>query len=488
MSDIDFSAILPFVVLLCGSLTVLLVGTFFGKERTFSRVCLSSAYCVLAWLTSLEYVYGNHTALGGFLRVDSFSFVLFGVILLGSAMTLLLSQGTFRDQRLDASIDFDVLMLLATAGAMVMVASQHLIITFLGIELLSVAVYALCAGARNEKASAESAMKYFILGAFSSAFLLYGILLIYASTASMQLQDIALAVSSSSPKDILLIGIGLVIFGFGFKVSLIPFHFWTPDVYQGAPTTVSGYMAVVVKVAAFGAFLRLMSTAFGNISGAWTDLLWTLSVITMVLGNLMALRQESLKRMLAYSSIAHAGYVLMGFLVMDASGGGEAAVFYLLAYSLMTLIAFGVALHATAGSENQYDNDKIEALRDLGWSNPLLALVMTVSMLSLAGIPPLVGFVGKFYLISAVIKGGYIGLAIIAVLSSLISLYYYLRVVVVMYFLPGTEGKSVVRLDGNELLLSHRVVLAIAALGTIYFGLFSSSYIEYARMAVKSLT
>ena len=298
----------------------------------------------------------------------------------------------------------------------------------------------------------------------------------------MDLSLIAKAVNP--PSTMLLIGLGLMIFGFCFKISAVPFHFWAPDVYQGAPTSISAYMAVVVKAAAFGSFLRVMLTAFQPIGGAWEGFIWTLAVLTMTVGNLMAVRQRSLKRMLAYSSVAHAGYALLGFLALGSSRGAEAIVFYMLAYTFMTVAAFGVVLVVTTGTDAQYERDDVDSLSGIGWSHPALGIIMSISMLSLAGMPPLVGFVGKFYLFQATVQSGFVGLAIIAALNSVLSLYYYLRVLVVMYF----SGERKLRwLPAAELPFGPGLALTLSTFGTVYLGLFSDNCIRLLQAVLRSL-
>jgi len=475
--SIDLLAALPVLVLVLGAAGIFLIDLF-DRKPTVSLIGVMT--CVMAWVSSWSGFYLTDATLSHTLRIDVFSSVFVTLILLGTALVFMLQDGYLEGQRLKNPVDVGILMLLAAAGAVTMVSAVNLIVLFLGLELMSVLAYVLTGSARTEKSSAEGALKYFILGAFSSAFLLYGIVLVYAATGSLQLEEIGRA--SALPL-LFNIGLGLMIFGFGFKVSLVPFHFWTPDAYQGAPTSLATFMAVVVKVAAFGAFLRVMSMGFDALAGVWPGFVYGLAVVTMTLGNLAALRQRSLKRLLAYSSIAHAGYVLIGFLVLGTKGGGEAVVFYMLAYALMTLSAFGVVLVTTAGTDKQYAEDDIESLRGLGWSKPFVGLVMVIAMLSLGGLPPLAGFVGKFHLFRAAISGGFVGLAVIGALNSVISLYYYLRVVVIMYF--GAEKSEEVSVP--VLHSGARIALGIAALGTLYIGLFSEQFYQLVQRAMQSI-
>lgn len=423
---------------------------------------------------------GSARAFHGLLAVDSLSGLFGIIILLGTGLSSLLHYRQAAGQRAVQSHDVDVLLLLSAIGGMVMVSTTHLMVFFLGFELLSVSVYVLSGIAKNEQASSEGALKYFILGAFSSAFLLYGITLIFGATGSMDLVQIA--AKANAQNAMLLVGIGLLIFGFCFKVSVVPFHFWAPDVYQGAPVSIAAYMATVVKAAAFGSFLRVMLMAFGSVSEVWSGFVWTLAVLTMTVGNLMAVRQRSIKRMLAYSSVSHAGYALLGFLALGAGRGAEAVVFYLIAYTFMTVAAFGVVLVVTTGSDAQYDRDDLDSFSGIGWSHPVLALMMSIAMLSLGGMPPFGGFMGKFYLFRSAVQSGYVGLAIIAALNSVVSLFYYLRVMVVMYF---SGERKLAWSPAAELPFGPGLAITLATFGTIYLGLFSDNCIRLLQLVLK---
>jgi len=435
--------------------------------------------CVTAWFYSIPFVAREGIGQGTLLYADKFTFYFNTVILFGTVITILLNQGSLKAQGVRDSVDIDLLVMLSSLGALVMVSGANLILIFIGFELLSVSVYALTGVARKEKASSEAALKYFLLGAFSSAFLLYGMTLVYGATGSMLLPTIA---SNADPSNMmLLVGLGLMLFGFGFKVSLVPFHFWAPDAYQGAPSSLAGYMAVVVKAAAVACFMRVLLFAFGDVSQIWEYSIWAFAAITMTVGNLVALRQRSIKRMLAYSSVAHAGYAMMGFL---SSAGVEAVGFYMLAYACMTMAAFAVVMLVTKDSDAQYDRDDLSSFAQVGWTHPLLGVVMTIAIFSLAGIPPLAGFVGKFYLFSSALNAGYTGLVIIAALNSVLSLYYYLRVLVVMYF---SQERVVSWQPSSSISFASRLALFIVTVGSIYFGLFSDSYLSIARASIGIL-
>jgi NADH-quinone oxidoreductase subunit N len=369
-------------------------------------------------------------------------------------------------------------LLFATVGMMLMAAGGDLVIIFLGLELLSISTYVMAGFRRTDLRSNESSMKYFILGSFSSAFLLYGIALVYGATGSTNLAAIARVATTRNP--LLLAGIGFLIVGLGFKAAVAPFHMWTPDVYEGAPLPVTAYMSVAAKAAAFAALLRVLFSAFGNerLVPDWSIVLAVIAVITMVVGNVLAIWQDNLKRLLAYSSIAHAGYILVG--VVAASPLGAASVmFYTLAYTFMNLGAFAVLmLLGRSGAENA----GIDNYRGLAARRPLMALAMALFMLSLSGIPPTAGFVGKFYLFQAAVQAGWTWLAVVGVLASVVSVYYYLRVIVAMYMQESEQELGPLpraRWAGTA--------AALAAAGVLLVGVFPASVITWAQQAAALL-
>lgn len=491
MDEYTIVSVIPVGVVITTTILMLMLDLY---GRLGLRLCFALIATLGTVIAMFYQLYLNHTAFDGLIYVDGFSFLLSAIILVGTALTLLLSHGQLAGQRAHDSVDVDVLLILAAFGGMVMVSSAHLILTFVAFELLSVSVYALTGIAKREQASAEGAMKYFIQGAFSSAFLIYGMALLYGATGSMELPVIRDYVTLHGLSSMGLVGLGLIVFGFAFKVAAVPFHFWAPDVYQGAPVSIAAYMAVAVKAAAFGSFLRIAASCFGGSPNEWQGLLWVISALTMTVGNLLAVWQRSVKRMLAYSSISHAGYALMGFLAIGAAGGAEATVFYLLAYSFMTIAAFGVLLLVTIGTDQQYAKDDLSSFSGLGWRSPLLGVVMVIALLSLAGMPPLGGFVGKLYLFSATIEAGYTGLAIIAALNSVVSLYYYLGVIVVMYFGRtaahghGDEEEPDLSLVPVRVSFGSGTALAVSTVGTLLLGIYSQPWLDLVRRAVSSLT
>jgi len=335
--------------------------------------------------------------------------------------------------------EYYALLLFSISGMMLMAYASDLIIVFLALELLSIPLYVLAGFARPRSESEESSLKYFLLGAFASGFVLYGVAMIFGATARTDLAGIVAAMGSGTGNPLLfIIGAGLLLVGFGFKVAAVPFHMWTPDVYQGAPTPVTGFMSVAVKAAGFTALLRVFTALFrGDVYADLWPLLWGMAALTMIAGNVLAISQKNIKRLLAYSSIAHAGYLLMAFVPYGTRLQGDAVastLFYLIAYGLTSFGAWAVVV---ALEKNEGMGLEIEDFAGAGRRYPWLGLAMIVFMLSFTGIPLTLGFWGKLYLFRTAVEGGYIGLALVGLLTSIVSAYYYLRVLVVMYMKPG---------------------------------------------------
>jgi NADH-quinone oxidoreductase subunit N len=369
--------------------------------------------------------------------LDGFSVFVNALLLVSGLLGVALAYGYVKRMGIDRG-EYYILLLFSISGMMLMAQAADLITVFLALELLSLPLYVLSAFARPKAESEESGLKYFLLGAFSSGFVLYGIALVYGATGFTSLSGIVAAASDGTSGMLLTIGAALILVGLGFKVAAVPFHMWTPDVYQGAPTAVTAFMASGAKIAGFAALLRVFATAFPSLAVDLTPVLWAISALTMIVGNLIAISQSDIKRMLAYSSIAHAGYILMAFVPYGdpevAPVSIAAGLFYLAAYAVTNFGAWGVVI---ALEKKEGQGLEISDYAGLGRKYPALAAAMTIFMLSLTGFPPTLGLVGKFYLFRAVLSGGYIGLAIIGVLTSLISAYYYLRVVVTMYMQEG---------------------------------------------------
>ena len=420
----------------------------------------------------------NTLAFHGSLAMDDYAVFFETVIIIATAVTVAMSLQYAADAGL-AGAEYYALVLFAALGMMLMAAAGDLIIIFLGLETMSIAVYALAGFNRRDPKSNEAAIKYFLLGAFSTGFLLYGIALIYGAAGTIRLEPIRASLASGiSANPLLLLGLGLMLIGFGFKVAAVPFHMWTPDAYEGAPTPVTAFMAVGVKLAAFAGFLRIFMANLGAISTEWTGVLWMLAVLTMTTGNVIALVQNNIKRMLAYSAIAHAGYVIVGMAAGPSHGAGGAILFYLLAYAFTNLGAFAVVVALERSGE---PHDAIADYRGLAREHPGLAAAMALCLLSLTGVPPLAGFVGKFYIFAAALNGGLVWLVVIAVLNSVVSAYYYVAVIVAMYMQEG--GVTVERMSRRPGLL---ISVAVSVAGVIALGVYPQPYMGAAVNAFAS--
>ncbi|HHM24197.1 MAG TPA: NADH-quinone oxidoreductase subunit N, partial [Bacteroidetes bacterium] len=367
----------------------------------------------------------------------------------------------------------------AVTGMMFMVSSTNLLVIFLGLEILSLSLYVMAGIRKMRIDSVEASLKYFLLGAFATGFFLYGVALVYGATASVDLVDVARYIQTNGFHGLMLVsGTLFLIIGFSFKAAFVPFHMWTPDVYQGAPTPVTAFMSSGAKGAALAALLRVLVTGIPLGKTEWGIILWIIAALTMTLGNVVAIVQNNVKRMLAYSSIAHAGYLLVGVLAANALGQAS-VIFYLVVYTFMNLGAFGVVSYF--GSSNRHEHLNIEDYRGLGYKYPFAALAMAVFMFSLAGVPPTGGFVGKFYLFNAAVQAGYVWLVIIGVLNSVISAYYYLRVVVNLYMREPEQEVVVPKAHVGLSLALLVAVLAVLQTGVMpsrLFALFQHSVLH----------
>ncbi len=493
----DFIAILPQLILIGAALIVLITdalpsprppnppklgGRGAAVLRSFAPltiIALLAALAASAWLAQGAPRPLQTTGSGPIAIADSVALTANLIILTAGILATLLAHNYIA--RISASPgEFHALLLLACAGLTAMSASLSLMTIFLSLEIFSLSLYILTGFNLQQPRSAEAAMKYFLLGAFASAFLLYGIALMYAAVQTTDLTQMArtLALSSdSSPMAPLLpVGVGLLLVGFGFKLALVPFHMWSPDAYQGAPTPVTAFMSVATKTAVLAALLRILA-ALQVIEQPWLLILAILALVTMTLGNLAALRQTSLKRLLAYSSIAHAGYLIVG-LIANSAASASAVLYYLLAYAFMNIGAFAVAQTL----ENSVEMDiEISALDGLGRRRPLLAAALAIFMLSLAGIPPLAGFFAKLYVFKAAVEAGWAWLVIAAVLNSALSAYYYLRIIVAMYL--GSETAS----GPIRHPIAWQLALGIASLGALLLGLVPAPWGALLRTAVYAL-
>ena len=476
---ISWGPLLPMLVVTGTGLLILVLDPFTLPAHR-NRLGVISLLGVVAAVATVLAEWGQpEVTFGGMLAADAFGQFFSLVFLLVAGLTLLISVPYVQRAGMNYG-EYYALLLFSTLGMMVMANSLDLITIFLGLETLSISLYILAGFLRDQLKSNESALKYLLLGAFASGFVLYGIALVYGACGSTHLRQVAEAVSAGrvgSPT-LLILGMGLLIIGFGFKVASVPFHMWTPDVYEGAPTSVTAFMIAGTKAAAFAAFLRILMTALPVLQADWSRVLWVLAVLTMTVGNVVAIAQTNIKRMLAYSSIAHAGYILVALVAASTLGSGS-VLFYLVAYTFMNLGAFAVVI---ALSRREAERVTIDEYAGLGLKYPFLGAAMSLFMFSLAGIPPTAGFMGKFYIFSAAIQAKYIGLAIIGVLNSVISVYYYLRVTVVMYM---GQGEAEPRADRLSPALALAVIIAI--IGTLQLGLFPSRFLEVALRSVGAL-
>jgi len=455
------------LILFAGTVVVILLDSFV-KDSARITYRFSMLVLIVAML-SFPFLWSHQgTAFGGMIASDSFGLLATFLFCLAGLITLLLL-----DENPLSTSQFHSLLLLSLIGMALLVSGTHFLILFIGLEILSLSVYVLAAFARRDPLSAESGIKYFLLGSFASAFFLYGVAFIYGATGSMQLNQIA-ASPANANHSFLFLGLIFLIVGYAFKISLAPFHMWTPDVYEGAPTPVTAFMAATVKAAALASLIRVLLVAFPSaaVSQFWMPLIWILSVITMTIGNLSAIWQNNLKRLLAYSSIAHAGYMLLGLLASPEQAQ-QTILYYFAAYIFMNLGAFAVVsyLERTDGIIT------IDQYQSLGYKRPAVATCMMLFLLSLGGMPPTAGFFGKFYLFRAVLQSGQIWAVVIAVLNSAISFYYYLRIVISMF----TPEKEAAMVPSTGLALSIIVTLVLTVWGTLSLGLFPGFFLELAR-------
>jgi NADH-quinone oxidoreductase subunit N len=485
MTPINFAAvgfawlpILPLIAVTIGAIIVLLAGVRVDDEDSAGLGLLALATLLVTFILTVLTLGQNQSTFGGALVADDYAAYFQLVVLLATAVTVAISLEYAADNEL-AGGEYYALILFAALGMMLMAAAGDLIIIFLGLETMSIAVYALAGFMRRDARSSEAAMKYFLLGAFSTGFLLYGIALVYGATGTIRLAPIRTALAGGAEASpYLLVGLGLLLVGFGFKVAAVPFHMWTPDAYEGAPTPITGFMAVGVKLAAFAGFVRIFMVHLAPLSHEWTGVLWVVSALTMTVGNLCAVVQGNIKRMLAYSAIAHAGYLLVGMAAAPAHAAGGAILYYLLGYAVANLGAFAVVVALAQGGE---PHEAIDDYRGLARRHPGLTAAMTLFMLSLTGVPPLAGFVGKFYIFSEALEAGLTWLVLIAALNSAISVYYYVRVLVAMYMQEG--GVEIERLSARPGVL---ISVALSAAAVIIIGLFPQPYMHAASAAYAS--
>jgi NADH-quinone oxidoreductase subunit N len=473
--QIDLVPILPELVLCATAIVGLLYEAF--ARRADRRLHVLVAAIGLAGAAAVSILLWNHegseTALQGMVAVDRFSVVARVLLVAIAAFALVYGTHYFARSGDEPRGEFYPLLLFATAGMTLITAANDLIVTFLALEILSLSLYVLTA-ITGRRGSSEAAMKYFLLGAFSSAFFLYGVAMAYGATGTTKIRAIANALTGSTGDlAIVLLAFAFLAVAFAFKVSAVPFHMWTPDVYQGAPTPVTAYMSAATKVAAFMALIRVLDVAFQPITWDWTPVIWALAALSMIVGSVLAIAQTDVKRMLAYSSIAHAGFILTGLTAANETGI-RAAMFYLIAYAIMTLGAFGIVMLVSARGEEQ---TSFGAYAGLARRSPLLAGLMTLFLLSLAGIPPTVGFIAKAGVFGAAIGAGYWPLALIGVASSVVAAFFYLRLIVLMY-MRDPQGEH-----DRDPSVAPRVAIAIPAVLTLVLGVFPGLLSEILQQA-----
>jgi NADH-quinone oxidoreductase subunit N len=480
MTVIELYAISPLLILAGWATLLVLVDLFIPSERKGITALLAAIGLALAMGFSLSQFGHQVSAFHDKIVVDGFAVFLEVIVLSSGLLGIAMAYDYLKRMNIERS-DYYTLLLFSVSGMLLMAMAADLIMVFLALELLSIPLYVLAGFARPRLESEEAALKYFLLGAFAGGFVVYGVALSFGATGSTALSGIVAAVQSGSANlPLLTVGAALILVGLGFKVAAVPFHMWTPDVYQGSPTAVTAFMAVGAKTGGFAALLRVFMLAFPALAGSLVPVLWALAALTMILGNFIAISQNNIKRLLAYSSIAHAGYILMAVVTFGqgraAADAVASALFYLVAYAFTSFGAWAVVI-TLEKAENK--GLELQDYAGLGRKYPALAAAMAIFMLSFTGVPPTLGFVGKFYLFRSVLEGGYVGLALIGVLTSLISAYYYLRVVVIMYM---QEGEPEITPSGWL-----NITAGFTALATVVLSLFASPLFEWASQAVLRL-
>ena len=473
--EINWQLLMPELIIALTLLIVLVFDLFDSISKSILGWMTIVGSGIALWVSIQMHQAGTvGTQFNDMFKVDNFS-LFFNIIFLVSTILVALMSLSYlgRDDRKQGP--YYLLILLATLGMMLMAAGNELIIVFLGLELMSLSLYVLAGYFRDSPASSEAGMKYLLLGAFASAFFLYGIALIYGGAGTTNVPAIAEAITAPNKSPLLLAGMFLLIVGFGFKVAIVPFHQWAPDVYEGAPTTVAAFISAGPKAAGFAAFLRIFMEALPNLQVEWSGVIIVLAMLTMTVGNVIAIAQTSIKRMLAYSSIAHAGYILIGLAAAN-NDGISSAMLYLLVYCVMNIGAFGaVILAKTEDGESLVISD----YAGLGLRKPLLAMFMTIMLLSLAGFPPTAGFVGKFYIFKSAVQAGHIWLVIVGAVNTAISAFYYLRVVVTMYMREPEEELPFASYPSTLV-----VGLVLAAIGVLLIGILPSLMLTPAQNSV----
>ena len=480
MNSTDLWAILPILVLTGWTCVLLLLDLFIPRRNKAWTAALAVLGLIAAMVATILQAGQIHIGFSSMVVADGFA-VFLNLLFLGSGIIAIMLAYDYLKRLGIERGEYYTLLLFSIIGMLLMAVAADLIVVFLSLELLSIPLYVLAGFAQGRPSSEESALKYFLMGAFASGFVVYGVALVFGATGNTSFSTIAQAVGTASTNlTLLLIGAAFVLVGFGFKVAAVPFHMWTPDVYQGAPSSVTAFMSIGAKAAGFAALFRIFITALPELASDLTPILWALAAATMILGNIVAIAQTNIKRLLAYSSIAHAGYILMALVPFGdptvARDAVAAALFYLVAYALTNFTAWSVVIALEQMDEKGLD---LEDYAGLGKKHPWLAVAMTVAMLSFTGIPPTLGLVGKFFLFRTAIAGGFVGLALIGVITSLVSAFYYLRVVVIMYMREGDPQVS------RAPWLQFAAV--VTALATVVLSIVASPLLTWASQALLEL-
>jgi NADH-quinone oxidoreductase subunit N len=465
--------VLPELVLAAGAMVLLMIGAYRGQQTTALVTALAICLLIVVGVLELTLPAGKLTTFGGSFIVDSYARFLKVLALIGSAATLILSREFLSDPS-RRIFEYSILVLLSTVGMMVLISAGDLIMLYLGLELMSLALYVVAASNRDDVKSTEAGLKYFVLGALSSGMLLYGASLVYGFTGTVSFAGIAASAKMGSIG--IVFGLVFLLAGLCFKVSAVPFHMWTPDVYEGAPTPVTAFFASAPKVAAMAVFVRVALTAFPGIVPEWQQIVVFVSIASMALGSFAAIGQKNIKRLMAYSSIGHMGFALVG-LAAGTAEGAQGVLVYIAIYVAMTLGTFTIILTMKRNGQHV---ENISDFAGLSRTNPMLAFLFAMLLFSLAGVPPLAGFFGKFYVFVAAIKAGLFTLSVIGVLCSVVGAFYYLSIVKVMYF-----DEPLPKLDPMRLEL--RTVLAVAGLFNLLFFVYPGPLVSAATAAAKSL-
>jgi NADH-quinone oxidoreductase subunit N len=470
--------LLPTLIVVGTGMLVLLLDLLPPHDSKAHLGTLALAGLVAALLVTMTRWGADGRAFRDMIVLDQLALFFHIAIAYAAALVILLSVDYLRRAGAESG-EYYALVLFSTSGMLLLASAGDLIIVFLAVEVMSLSLYVLAGLFTLRREGPEASMKYFLLGAFASTFLLYGIALVYGATGTTNFDRITAAVAGRPHDPLLLVGLGLLLVGFGFKVSSVPFHMWAPDVYQGAPTSITAFIATGSKAAVFAVLIRLIIAAFRGFQADWVMLLWVLAALTMTVGNVVAVAQSNLKRMLAYSSIAHVGYMFVG-LVAGGTPGAAAVLFYLLAYVFTTAGTFGVITMCERAGQEAVE---VADYAGLARRSPVLALVLSLFLLSLVGIPPLAGFVGKFYVFGSAVRAGYIWLAVIGVLNSAVAAYYYLRVIVYMY-MREPEGETAASYTPS---FAGALALTIALVGIVLLGLVPAPFADLAQAAVAPL-